>query len=174
MPAPQSRPSLHFALRVPRIFQVIGFSVLGGAASGMAAFLGMFHCPAFANRPPYISPDFVDGLAASDLAGATVGCLASPFLMLALYTTSLRRALPWVYFPTFAVAFLLGVFPQTSGLEVLLSVPLFILMAFIARAALPSLEPSEGLCPNCGYNLTGNTSGKCPECGNRPHAVYKS
>ena len=22
-----------------------------------------------------------------------------------------------------------------------------------------------GLCPKCGYNLTGNTSGVCPECG---------
>lgn len=23
----------------------------------------------------------------------------------------------------------------------------------------------RGLCPNCGYDLTANTSGKCPECG---------
>ncbi len=23
----------------------------------------------------------------------------------------------------------------------------------------------EGHCQNCGYNLTGNVSGKCPECG---------
>jgi hypothetical protein len=23
----------------------------------------------------------------------------------------------------------------------------------------------QGLCPTCGYNLTGNTSGTCPECG---------
>jgi len=21
------------------------------------------------------------------------------------------------------------------------------------------------LCPHCGYNMTGNTTGKCPECG---------
>ena len=24
-----------------------------------------------------------------------------------------------------------------------------------------------GHCPNCGYNLTGNVSGRCPECGTR-------
>ena len=24
---------------------------------------------------------------------------------------------------------------------------------------------SAGLCVACGYNLTGNTSGTCPECG---------
>jgi len=23
-----------------------------------------------------------------------------------------------------------------------------------------------GHCPSCGYNLTGNQSGVCPECGN--------
>ncbi|HZL37098.1 MAG TPA: hypothetical protein VFC78_17395 [Tepidisphaeraceae bacterium] len=25
----------------------------------------------------------------------------------------------------------------------------------------------SGLCPSCGYNLTGNISGICPECGTR-------
>jgi hypothetical protein len=25
----------------------------------------------------------------------------------------------------------------------------------------------RGLCPSCGYNLTGNVSGVCPECGTR-------
>jgi hypothetical protein len=24
---------------------------------------------------------------------------------------------------------------------------------------------AKGLCVNCGYNLTGNVSGRCPECG---------
>ncbi len=26
----------------------------------------------------------------------------------------------------------------------------------------------RGLCISCGYNLTGNTSGRCPECGTPP------
>ncbi len=26
-------------------------------------------------------------------------------------------------------------------------------------------RPTEGHCPNCHYNMTGNQSGKCPECG---------
>jgi hypothetical protein len=25
---------------------------------------------------------------------------------------------------------------------------------------------AKGQCPHCGYDLTGNVSGVCPECGN--------
>jgi hypothetical protein len=28
-------------------------------------------------------------------------------------------------------------------------------------------DPSDRDCPNCGYDLTGNTSGVCPECGTK-------
>jgi len=27
-------------------------------------------------------------------------------------------------------------------------------------------EREKGLCPNCKYDIRGNTSGICPECGN--------
>lgn len=44
----------------------------------------------------------------------------------------------------------------------------------IATAILPSIWlvnnfrlPKRGHCPQCSYNLTGNTSGVCPECGTR-------
>jgi hypothetical protein len=29
------------------------------------------------------------------------------------------------------------------------------------------IYPTSVLCPNCKYNLTGNLSGRCPECGGR-------
>jgi hypothetical protein len=28
-------------------------------------------------------------------------------------------------------------------------------------------RPAPGHCPNCGYDLTGNVSGVCPECGQK-------
>ena len=30
---------------------------------------------------------------------------------------------------------------------------------------LPRLKPVPNFCPECGYNLTGNVSGRCSECG---------
>ena len=27
--------------------------------------------------------------------------------------------------------------------------------------------PRTGVCPICGYDLTGNVSGRCPECGRK-------
>ena len=51
-------------------------------------------------------------------------------------------------------------------------VPLFYL--FVLFAILPGVwsvrvcrtwRRVEGHCTSCGYNLTGNTSGACPECG---------
>jgi hypothetical protein len=32
----------------------------------------------------------------------------------------------------------------------------------------------RGVCPSCGYNLTGNTSGVCPECGTPTAAGVKA
>ena len=33
------------------------------------------------------------------------------------------------------------------------------------RRRAPRLRRASGLCPACGYDLTGNASGTCPECG---------
>ena len=34
-----------------------------------------------------------------------------------------------------------------------------------AKAEVPAERRKRGLCPSCGYDLTGNVSGVCPECG---------
>ncbi|HEY8748409.1 MAG TPA: hypothetical protein VIM11_10565 [Tepidisphaeraceae bacterium] len=40
-----------------------------------------------------------------------------------------------------------------------------ILLACILFYGARGDHKTSGLCPECGYNLTGNTSGICPECG---------
>jgi hypothetical protein len=52
--------------------------------------------------------------------------------------------------PAWAVAFLFGWYPA---------------LAFIRGPLRRWRRPQKGLCPNCGYDLTGNVSGTCPECG---------
>jgi len=57
------------------------------------------------------------------------------------------------------------------GTVILWCIPLWIPFVLVA---IPTLwlwvrdrRPPTGYCQNCGYNLTGNESGKCPECGVR-------
>ncbi len=45
-------------------------------------------------------------------------------------------------------------------------VPLYaVLMVRAVLAARRTYRREHGLCVNCGYDLTGNVSGRCPECG---------
>jgi hypothetical protein len=58
----------------------------------------------------------------------------------------------------------------TAGiLEISLSIPLWMpfVLAFIPTAYLwyRDCPPTPGHCEKCGYDLTGNESGRCPECG---------
>jgi len=43
--------------------------------------------------------------------------------------------------------------------------PLLWCGAFLSSRMRRRRSPEDGACGNCGYNLTGNVSGVCPECG---------
>ena len=45
------------------------------------------------------------------------------------------------------------------------------LIGFVLLAILPKGNYPPGHCENCGYNLTGNVSGVCPECGEKVEVV---
>ena len=55
--------------------------------------------------------------------------------------------------PTWPLLILLGLYPT------------YVLV--FARKRRRDRLRRQGLCVKCGYNLTGNTSGVCPECGTR-------
>jgi hypothetical protein len=70
--------------------------------------------------------------------------------------------------------------PNASGYMTQRSVPLWMVAA--AAAVLPvrwlvlfrRRRRPPGSCATCGYNLTGNTSGVCPECGTPTTAGVKA
>lgn len=41
----------------------------------------------------------------------------------------------------------------------------FVLIAYSMYQASRAAQPPAGCCGACGYDLTGNESGTCPECG---------
>jgi hypothetical protein len=56
-----------------------------------------------------------------------------------------------------ATYFVHGAADLVVGIYLLMGAPLLLSFAFSRH--------NEALCGNCGYDLTGNVSGKCPECG---------
>ena len=62
--------------------------------------------------------------------------------------------------PTFVGRLLLRFLLVTCGLAMGFA---FVLLGFAARNQ--GLQDSEGVCQECAYDLTGNISGVCPECG---------
>lgn len=54
---------------------------------------------------------------------------------------------PWKYFLLFSIY------------------PAVVLIRGLSRHSLRERRRNDGLCMECGYNLTGNVSGVCPECG---------
>lgn len=51
-----------------------------------------------------------------------------------------------------------------------LRIPVFVAVSFVLALLLSRYAPARtypGSCRRCGYDLTGNQSGVCPECGTR-------
>jgi len=74
--------------------------------------------------------------------------------------------------PTGEIRFLFNAFPVLWGPNACwrgwlpLWLPLLLLAAGgLAAAWLARCRIPPGHCAGCGYNLTGNVSGRCPECG---------
>ncbi len=102
---------------------------------------------------PYDDP--IRNMAVSFLVGVVCTTLAIHF----------KRQNPWAWFlltlvslPLMVVAMVLA--PTVFMLALLLPLVPAVLVATTPRPPYP-----KGYCRKCGYNLRGNTSGVCPECG---------
>ena len=103
------------------------------------------------------------------LIGGVVGVGCSPAVCFFLRRKSLRLAFKIVCATvTVPVCCLSLVFSLEGYLVVpLTSVSVLVVSSGVLWAALPDVWEEAGLCYHCGYNLTGNVTGICPECGER-------
>jgi len=90
----------------------------------------------------------VDGL---DQGG--LGVLVHWYGGLANYSTTDRRRYFLAYIPSWEIIGLFGLYPAV------------VLALSVTRRVRRRRRRVRGLCIHCGYNLTGNVSGVCPECG---------
>ena len=65
--------------------------------------------------------------------------------------------------PDYDFMFALGLF-SWSAIVVIVNLPIFLVLSLLHWRFGPK-PPVPGHCRRCGYNLTGLTEARCPECG---------
>ncbi|RJP41939.1 MAG: hypothetical protein C4547_01180 [Phycisphaerales bacterium] len=95
-------------------------------------------------------------------------CVGQGAFGLMLSDTAGRLAFSWNAHPdTLHLGLWPARWPQGNG-DTLVTVPLWmplVILAALAIATRPAVRQRPGYCRKCGYDLRGNTSGVCPECG---------
>jgi len=93
-----------------------------------------------------------------------MGTLCYPLLWLLLRKKELKRAAKPMLIAACAVEIVYMIFGEpTWGL--LIGWISCVAVAAILWRKLPNVYEGIGRCYRCGYNLKGNVSGRCPECG---------
>lgn len=134
-----------------RLIEFVVLSFLGGFGLGIVA------CIARAVQHPY-------ALAGLLFCGSVLGLIHGPFIWLLLHRKSSLQAVSCVFGMAFVpVGIVMGYRIQWPFLLVFPVAALW-LGIFVARKWIRDL-PQPGHCMKCGYNLMGNVSGICSECG---------
>ena len=88
------------------------------------------------------------------------------------------RGLSWGVYPKIHFSVLPNRLPKSPFTVIVhdcLAMPMWIVLASILVPTIVLWRQNRHIphshCQNCGYNLTGNVSGRCPECGTAVEAV---
>ncbi len=97
-------------------------------------------------------------------AAGVLGLLVWPFAYLTLRDRRLAHCLPLV---VGAVAAWIVVVTPASVIKGFTGSFVVLALALLVCRWLFRTQYARGYCQSCGYSLTGNVSGVCPECGTR-------
>jgi hypothetical protein len=128
--------------------RVFWLRVMLGVASCLLTL--MLACTILSGSQSHIDPDVEFGMAQDMSRFAGIRDDATSWQQLASTLGLMRRTLPWI-----------------ASLAILSSMPCVLMLLFASQALDYLLEPAGALCRLCEYDLTGNVSGICPECGTR-------
>ena len=101
-------------------------------------------------RPMTSTPEKVPRLAFAFIVGGVAFLVSEYFFSLIYAQTLLFRFGMW--------GFVVGLFLVPGGVSFLAARQFYLGIG-------KSIQPLTNRCSTCGYDLTGNTSGRCPECG---------
>ncbi len=159
--------SLSVASRVPRLVATSIFAM--GGLGMMAMLFALLVTPSAFGGISVSADDVALGLPVSFFVGCVVGMCSSLIVVPLLERRDLRYALPLVYGGAAIVTIAYMTRSRSLYYPLDSAVPAFIsvcLLSVLAAFICPRFTiPRAGLCEHCGYDLRGNTSGVCPECG---------
>lgn len=103
------------------------------------------------------------------LIGCAVGLLSLPIVVPALARTDLRFSVPVVYGISAVVVVVYALSSHSPFYPLDCALPAFISVCVVSALYgllyQPPEPPASPVCKECAYDLRGNTSGVCPECG---------
>lgn len=140
----------------------LGVAAIANAAVIFAStiVLGLRRFPDFSS----VLLEVILGLVSAASGSVISGLFCFPVVLCLLRRkkfASVKVPLFFGVFPLPVFLVFLG-FPLLAG--ILVPVQLIIVSGILWRV-LPDVYETPGLCYKCGYDLTGNVSGVCPECG---------
>lgn len=141
---------------VARVLLMVLLAVAGGTAMAVAWLLG----------GAVVHPDQITLLPEAIMVGAVLGHLSSAVVVPALWRKRFDQIALWVYLPCLTVAAATGPFAAPEPTFALLALVLIASVGICFVRLRSTVEVRyAGECLVCGYNLRGNSSGLCPECG---------